>query len=162
MGIIKGRGIWEVCTVEFFWCVCECVCVRERERVRETEWKGDLSSSVGINSPAAQFLSEELRCLSPENEQLCPEDHRCFCASFEFVFVCFMCVCVCCSCLSNFICVICCFIIVLPQDNQKHFRVNTKRITFNWLFYKLSVCDSGQWAPDVCMSRCRSVCIVEV
>lgn len=63
--------------------------------MRETEWKGDLSSSVGINSPAAQFLSEELRCLSPENEQLCPEDHRCFCASFEFVCVCvffFMCV----------------------------------------------------------------------
>lgn len=95
----------EVCTVErFFWFVC--VCLRERERVRETEWKGDLSSSVGINSPAAQFLSEELRCLSPENEQLCPEDHRCFCASFEFVcvFIC-LCVCECCSCLSNFVCV---------------------------------------------------------
>lgn len=65
--------------------MCVCVRLRGRERVRETEWKGDLSSSVGINSPAAQFLSEELRCLSPENEQLCPEDHRCFCASFEFV-----------------------------------------------------------------------------
>lgn len=50
---------------------------------RETEWKEDLSSGVGINSPAARLLSEELRCLSPENEQLCPEDHRCFCAFFE-------------------------------------------------------------------------------
>jgi len=86
--------------------------------VRETEWKGDLSSSVGINSPAARFLSEELRCLSPENEQLCPEDHRCFCASFEVVCM-FMCMCEGCSCLSNFVCAIQCFCnSFVIKDNQ--------------------------------------------
>lgn len=80
----------EVCMWRFtLWRVlnlCIYMCVSEGKR----EWKGDLSSSIGINSPAAQFLSEELRCLSPENEQLCPEDHRCFCASFESlcVFIC--------------------------------------------------------------------------
>ena len=129
----------------------------ERERVRETEWKGDLSSSVGINSPAAQFLSEELRCLSPENEQLCPEDHRCFCASFEFV--CVFNVCACCNCLSNFVCVIRCFIIVLPPNNQIVI-VNMNLITLYWLFYKVKCIKyTNRQAPDVCMFCCSSVCV---